>query len=75
MKKQDLFFLLTSKFMPAVGEAMGDLLGGEPVVLLHPAVLHRSVMLTCLYKKASLPWIAAENQKDISMQPFRLAFF
>lgn len=35
-KEQDLFFLLTSKLMPAVGKAMGDLLEGEPVVYSIP---------------------------------------
>lgn len=50
LKEQDFFFLLTSQLMPAVGKAMGDVLGGEMVLLLHPAVLRRRVVLTRLYK-------------------------
>lgn len=39
-KEQGLFFLLTSKLMPAVGKAVGDLLEGEPVVY--------SILLCCI---------------------------
>lgn len=60
--------------MPAVDEAMGDFLEGEPVVLLHPAV-RESDARVFMHVKASLPWTAAENEKDISMHPFRLTFF
>lgn len=45
-------FLLTSELIPTGGEAVGDLLGGEAAVSLYPAVLHRKVMLTCLWRES-----------------------